>query len=343
MTALPDGVDPARERRRGAAGSDPTVRSCSTEWTAVQTARVDTYTHGHAEPVLQSHRWRTAENSAGYLLPSAAPGLDLLDVGCGPGTITVDLAAPRGAGPRARHRRLGRRRSTRRGPRRARGRWTSSSRSATSTRSQADDDSFDVVHAHQVLQHLDRPGRRAAGDGPRVPPGRAWSPSATSTTARSLVPGRRRARPVAGPVPPGGAPQRGRARRRPPAAGVGARGGAARRRRHHVSWCYASPAERRVVGRLVGRPGDGVVVRRAGGGLRARDAGRPGGDRRRVAALAATPTTAGSACCTANCSSAPEGPFMAMNAPRARRQPWRAALAWTAVLTYCARPGAISS
>src|SRR3954471_18134947 len=57
------------------------------------TADVDTYTHGHAEPVLQSHRWRTAENSAGYLLPSLRPGLDLLDVGCGPGTITVDLAA----------------------------------------------------------------------------------------------------------------------------------------------------------------------------------------------------------------------------------------------------------
>src|SRR5438105_13229437 len=51
-----------------------------------------TYTHGHHESVLRSHRWRTAENSAAYLLPSLRPGLDLLDVGCGPGTITVDLA-----------------------------------------------------------------------------------------------------------------------------------------------------------------------------------------------------------------------------------------------------------
>ncbi len=58
-----------------------------------QTGPVDTYTHGHAEPVLQSHRWRTAENSAAYLLPALRPGMDLLDVGCGPGTITVDLAA----------------------------------------------------------------------------------------------------------------------------------------------------------------------------------------------------------------------------------------------------------
>ena len=50
------------------------------------------YTHGHHESVLRSHRWRTAANSAGYLLPHLRPGLALLDVGCGPGTITVDLA-----------------------------------------------------------------------------------------------------------------------------------------------------------------------------------------------------------------------------------------------------------
>ena len=31
------------------------------------------YTHGHHESVLRSHRWRTAENSAGYLLPALVP------------------------------------------------------------------------------------------------------------------------------------------------------------------------------------------------------------------------------------------------------------------------------
>src|SRR6478609_5628732 len=53
----------------------------------------DAYTHGHHESVLRSHRWRTAENSAAYLLPHLGPGVSVLDVGSGPGTITADLAA----------------------------------------------------------------------------------------------------------------------------------------------------------------------------------------------------------------------------------------------------------
>src|SRR5439155_860061 len=36
------------------------------------------YTHGHHESVLRSHRWRTAENSAAYLLGHLRPGLALL-------------------------------------------------------------------------------------------------------------------------------------------------------------------------------------------------------------------------------------------------------------------------
>src|ERR1700723_769203 len=50
------------------------------------------YTHGHHESVLRGHRVRTAQNSAAYLLPHLSPGLSVLDVGCGPGTITADLA-----------------------------------------------------------------------------------------------------------------------------------------------------------------------------------------------------------------------------------------------------------
>jgi SAM-dependent methyltransferase len=52
----------------------------------------EVYTHGHHESVLRSHRWRTAENSAAYLLPHLKPHMRILDVGCGPGTISAGLA-----------------------------------------------------------------------------------------------------------------------------------------------------------------------------------------------------------------------------------------------------------
>ena len=52
----------------------------------------DTYTHGHHASVVQQHAMRTAENSAGFLLPFLTATDHLLDVGCGPGTITAGLA-----------------------------------------------------------------------------------------------------------------------------------------------------------------------------------------------------------------------------------------------------------
>lgn len=50
------------------------------------------YTHGNHESVMRSHRWRTAANSAAYLTGKLSPGMSVLDVGCGPGSITADLA-----------------------------------------------------------------------------------------------------------------------------------------------------------------------------------------------------------------------------------------------------------
>jgi ubiquinone/menaquinone biosynthesis C-methylase UbiE len=107
--------------------------------------------------VLRSHRWRTAENSAAYLLPLIEPGMSLLDVGCGPGTITLDLARLVGSGhvvgvdaveaPLA------------------------AARASAASEGQANVDfelgdihglrfapgTFDIVHAHQVLQHVADP------------------------------------------------------------------------------------------------------------------------------------------------------------------------------------------
>ncbi|WP_345771833.1 methyltransferase domain-containing protein [Geodermatophilus sabuli] len=122
----------------------------------MQAEDVDTYTHGHADAVLQSHRWRTAENSAGYLLPHLRPGLDLLDVGCGPGTITVDLArrvAPgRVVGLDVSPDPLGEARAA---AERAGVPVTFAVGDVYAL--DAGDGSFDVVHAHQVLQHLTDP------------------------------------------------------------------------------------------------------------------------------------------------------------------------------------------
>ena len=53
----------------------------------------DVYLHGHHASVLASHGARRAADSAAYLLPHLHDGLQVLDVGCGPGTITLDLAA----------------------------------------------------------------------------------------------------------------------------------------------------------------------------------------------------------------------------------------------------------
>jgi SAM-dependent methyltransferase len=104
--------------------------------------------------VLRSHRWRTVENSAAYLLPHLAPGTSVLDVGCGPGTITADIAGRVAPGPV-----LGVDASAEviAAAGRDHDAANLSFRTADVYALDLDDDRFDVVHAHQVLQHLDDP------------------------------------------------------------------------------------------------------------------------------------------------------------------------------------------
>ena len=228
-----------------------------------------TYTHGHHESVLRSHTWRTAENSAGYLLPHLRPGLSLLDVGCGPGTITVDLArlvAPgqvigldasgevvaQACGARLRN------------PKRP----TCASRWATSSPCSYDDASFDVVHAHQVLQHLVDPvaalvelrrvlrpgGVLAARDSdygafawaPADPALDRWIELYLAVTARNGHD----------------------ARIGPSLLGLAHAAGFSDVTVSSTSWTFADPAVAPVVGRPVGRSGPVLPLRRAGRGLR---------------------------------------------------------------------------
>lgn len=114
----------------------------------------DQYTHGHHASVVGAHATRTISNSAAYVEPFLTPGASLLDVGCGPGTITAEFAE-------------------RLAPGSVLGIDVSddvidTARSlfpATSAHFEVmdlyelpiADDTYDIVHAHQVLQHVSDP------------------------------------------------------------------------------------------------------------------------------------------------------------------------------------------
>jgi ubiquinone/menaquinone biosynthesis C-methylase UbiE len=117
----------------------------------------DVYTHGHHESVVRAHASRTAANSAAFVIPHLTAGTSVLDVGCGPGSITCDFAelvAPakvvgldRSAEIVAQAAAL------------AAERGVENVEFVTGNIYDLDfeDETFDLVHAHQVLQHLTDP------------------------------------------------------------------------------------------------------------------------------------------------------------------------------------------
>jgi ubiquinone/menaquinone biosynthesis C-methylase UbiE len=114
-----------------------------------------TYTHGYDESVLRSHKWRNVGNSAAYLAPHLVPGLSVLDVGCGPGTITADfgrrVAPGRVLGLDVSADIIGQ-------AQRDAGAGPNVEFSVGDLYSvEIGDGTFDVVHAHQVLQHVSDP------------------------------------------------------------------------------------------------------------------------------------------------------------------------------------------
>lgn len=122
----------------------------------------DTYTHGYAPAVTASHGRRSATRSARHLLPHLRPGMRVLDVGCGPGSVTwgflehvpgglvvgldvEDVVLEMARANLEQHQQQE--------SRPAEGRVVKGSVYSLPFRS----NSFDVCHAHQVLQHLTQP------------------------------------------------------------------------------------------------------------------------------------------------------------------------------------------
>lgn len=115
------------------------------------------YPAGHHESVLRSHLSRTAQNSAQHLLPYLRPGMKILDIGCGPGTITASLGDLVGLSGNV----IGLDPSADVIEQASKNSWSEHSNVifevGDAERLRFEDSSFDVVHAHQVLQHVSDP------------------------------------------------------------------------------------------------------------------------------------------------------------------------------------------
>ncbi|KAI3341010.1 methyltransferase type 11 [Ustulina deusta] len=106
------------------------------------------------QAMVASYSRRSAAENSAYVLPHLKPDMRILDVGCGPGTITLDLAAhvPEGSvtGVDVNSDAI----EIAREFCKQRGTANASFSVADINKLPFDDDSFDVVHAHQVLGHL---------------------------------------------------------------------------------------------------------------------------------------------------------------------------------------------
>ncbi|KPV76128.1 uncharacterized protein RHOBADRAFT_43568 [Rhodotorula graminis WP1] len=116
------------------------------------------YPSAHSDAVLRSHRARTAKACAASLLPLLRPTDTLLDIGCGPGTITASFAPfvarvtgvehPSAAGVLVQARDEARQRGLE---------GKVEYVEADAAVLPFEDGSFDVVYCNQVLQHVPDP------------------------------------------------------------------------------------------------------------------------------------------------------------------------------------------
>jgi len=120
-------------------------------------SNTDTYTHGHHASVVGQHARRTAEQDAAFLLPRLRPGMDLLDVGCGPGSITLGLARAVAPGEVIGVDAAPEVLEVARGLARQQGVENVHFEEGSVYALRFAEATFDAVYAHQVLQHLGDP------------------------------------------------------------------------------------------------------------------------------------------------------------------------------------------
>ena len=116
------------------------------------------YTHGHHGSVTRAHSFRRASDSASFVLPRLKSPMRLLDFGCGPGTITIDLAEhllPNGSVVGIDNSRTVIDQARLRSDEKRTDNVSFEVRNIYETGYSAK--TFDVVYAHQVLQHLSEP------------------------------------------------------------------------------------------------------------------------------------------------------------------------------------------
>ncbi|KAI9744582.1 MAG: hypothetical protein M1818_002111 [Claussenomyces sp. TS43310] len=106
--------------------------------------------------IYSSYGIRSVQNSCAYFLPSVEPNSRILDVGCGGGTITCDMAAIASLGHVTGLDVSEGTLETARAEAQRRGSLDNITfvKESAYDLTRFDDDTFDIVHAHQVLLHL---------------------------------------------------------------------------------------------------------------------------------------------------------------------------------------------
>ena len=115
------------------------------------------YSHGHHSSVTTSHARRTAQDSAAFLLPHLKPHYNVLDIGCGPGSITCDLAALLTEGNIIGGDSVDSVLQQARDLAASRGLNNADFKVIDGNALSFEDETFDVVFCHQVLQHVRDP------------------------------------------------------------------------------------------------------------------------------------------------------------------------------------------